>query len=208
MRQDDVKFLGGVVKATDVEGLKTGDFPHFIFAGRSNVGKSSLLNALTNSKCARVSQSPGKTREMNFFQWGLTRAPADRCVLVDLPGYGYARVAATLRKQWGNEISQWLKADDRICLVVALVDGRHGYLDNDVELIEFLRDNDLPFLVAFTKMDKWKSKSQQRTAEKKLTDVSQKLGVEHYVFVSAVAKEGTRPLLNTLREAAKPVKSL
>lgn len=206
MRQDEVKFLGGVVKAADVAGLKSGDVPHFIFAGRSNVGKSSLLNALTYSKCARVSQSPGKTREMNFFAWGLTKSPNDRCVLVDLPGYGYAKVAATLRKQWGAEISQWLKTDDRICLVVALVDGRHGYLANDVELIEFLRSNDLPFVVAFTKMDKWKSNNQRQSAQKKLVDVSEKLGVEHYIFVSAVAKDGVRPLLNMLREAAKPAK--
>lgn len=198
-----VRFLGGVVKAADVEKLNSGDVPHFVFAGRSNVGKSSLLNALTFSKSARVSQEPGKTREMNFYAWGVTRDARDACVLVDLPGYGYAKVASELKKQWGNEITRWLKDDDRIRLVVALADGRHGFMKNDVELIELLRDVGVPFLVAFTKMDKYKSANQKRNAERELKAVSEKLGVEHFVFVSATEKGGIDPLLAAMRAVIK-----
>lgn len=201
MPQVSVKFLGGVVKADDVARLKTGDVPHIVFAGRSNVGKSSLLNALTGTKIARVSQEPGKTREMNFFAWGLTRSPKDACVLVDLPGYGYAKVAAELKKQWGNEITKWLKSDERIAMVVALADGRHGFLKNDVELVELLKELGVPFLVAFTKMDKWKSANQKRNAERELKQVAQKLGVPGFVYVSAQEREGVTPLFKALKQA-------
>lgn len=193
-------FLGGVVRFGDVERLPLGALPRIAFAGRSNVGKSSLLNALTRARIARVSAEPGKTREMNFFRWALTRDPRDAVLLVDLPGYGYAKVAVELRKQWGGEITRWLKSDESLALVVALVDGRHGFLPNDVELIEFLRDSKLPHLVAFTKMDKYKSANQRSTAERELADVARRLGVAHYVCVSAIDKDGTRPLLAVLRE--------
>lgn len=203
MPQVEVKFLGGVVKAEAVDGLKSGEVPHIVFAGRSNVGKSSLLNALTNSKMARVSQEPGKTREMNFFSWSLTRDPRDACVLVDLPGYGYAKVAAELKRQWGSEITRWLKTDPRIAVVVALADGRHGFLKNDVELLELLRELGVPHLVAFTKMDKWKSTNQKRNAERELKQVAEKLGVKDFVYVSSTEKEGVIPLYKALRDYLK-----
>ena len=203
-------FLGGAAKASDVQALKLGDFPRVAFAGRSNVGKSSVLNALTGAKHARVSAEPGKTREMNFYGWNLARAKSgvltadpfakERWLLVDLPGYGYAKVRRPLKDQWGNQITSWLKDDIHIRLVVALVDGRHGFLANDMELIEFLKAINIPFFVAFTKMDKWKSANQKRQAQKELTDVARKAGVEHFIFVSAVAKDGIKPLEVVLRE--------
>ncbi len=200
---ENPKFLGGVVKTTDLVALSLEDLPRVAFAGRSNVGKSSLLNALTHSKIARVSREPGKTREMNFFRFCLTRDPKDVLLLVDLPGYGYAKVARTLRDQWGREITTWLKSDSYLGLVVALVDGRHGYLDNDLELVKFLVDANLPFIIAFTKMDKYKSNNQRKTAEKQLTDASAKLGVDRFIFVSAVSRDGVRPLDNVLKEILK-----
>lgn len=196
-----VRFLGGVVKEADVERLNAGGTPKVVFAGRSNVGKSSLLNALTGQKVARVSAEPGKTREMNFFEWYPTRSKhkRDAWVLVDLPGYGYAKVATELRKQWGKEITAWLTKDSDLCIVIALVDGRHGYLQNDVELVEFLKASGLNFVVAFTKMDKWKSRNQRLSAEKKLAKVSLDLGVVRYLFVSSTSKEGIRPIFEELR---------
>ena len=200
---ENPKFLGGVVKTADLVALPLEDLPRVAFAGRSNVGKSSLLNALTHSKIARVSGEPGKTREMNFFRFRITRDPKDVLLLVDLPGYGYAKVARTLRDQWGKEITTWLKGDKQLGLVVALVDGRHGYLDNDLELVKFLVDANLPFIIAFTKMDKHKSANQRNKAEKQLKEVSAKLGVERYIFVSAVVRDGVRPLEEVLKEILK-----
>lgn len=194
-------FLGGVVKADGISTIKPGDLPRFVFAGRSNVGKSSLLNALTGMKVARVSAQPGKTREMNFYRFAATRDPRDLCLLVDLPGYGYAKVASELKKQWGQEITTWLKGDEFIRLIITLVDGRHGFLNNDVELVEFLRASGLPFVVAFTKMDKYKSANQKRNAERELAQVAAKLGVEHFIFVSAMDRAGIVPLEKTIREA-------
>ena len=195
-----VKFLGGVVRAQDVETLKLPIHPKVVFSGRSNVGKSSLLNSMTGFKVARVSAEPGKTREMNFFEWQTGKLPRDWWTLVDLPGYGYARVAQTLRKQWGQEITRWLKSDPGICLIVALVDGRHGFLENDIELVDFLIEHRLPFIVAFTKMDKWKSKGQRIGAEKKLAIFAEDLGVPEHVFVSTELSGGTRSLEAVLRQ--------
>ncbi|MBI3555257.1 MAG: ribosome biogenesis GTP-binding protein YsxC [Deltaproteobacteria bacterium] len=200
---ENPKFLGGVVKASDLATLPLDELPRVAFAGRSNVGKSSLLNALTNSKIARVSGEPGKTREMNFFRFCLTRDPKDVLLLVDLPGYGYAKVARTLRDQWGREITTWLKGDEDLALVVALVDGRHGFLDNDLELVKFLVGAHLPFIIAFTKMDKYKSNNQRKQAEKQLTDLSSSMGVDRFIFVSAFGRDGVRPLENVLKEILK-----
>jgi GTP-binding protein len=193
----DPVFLGGVVKADDVLGLDVGNALRIAFAGRSNVGKSSLLNALTGIRVARVSATPGKTREMNFFRW---RYAGKDWVLVDLPGYGYAKVPRDLRSDWGREITKWISTDPALGLVVSLVDGRHGYLAQDQELVKFLQANSIPYIVAFTKMDKWKSANQKRNAQRELEKFSKDLGVERYVFVSSVAKDGIRPLTAVFQE--------
>jgi GTP-binding protein len=202
MQTERAQFLGGAVRVSDIARLKVGSLPRIVFAGRSNVGKSSLLNALTGVKVARVSAEPGKTREMNFYRWNQARIVSDRdsWILVDLPGYGYAKVSMELRKLWGQEIMSWLKQDELIQLVVALVDGRHGFMEMDLELVEMLKGLGLPYVVAFTKMDKWKSANQRIQAERKLQAFAVKLGVPRFVFVSATAKGGTRPLELLLRE--------
>lgn len=194
--QSQTVFLGGAAKASDIQRLNLEPFPRVVFAGRSNVGKSSLLNAIAGIKIARVSAEPGRTREMNFFRWNQSRIPSDRdtWILVDLPGYGYAKVSAELRKQWGKEIVTWLTADPMIRLVVALVDGRHGFQNHDLELVELVRSRGLPFVVAFTKMDKYKSFNQRKKAEIDLTRLATQARIEQFIFVSATAKAGTRPL--------------
>lgn len=191
---DIARFLGGVVKASDVERLRLPKKPRVVFSGRSNVGKSSLLNELTGLRVARVSAEPGKTREINFFEW-------KKMLLVDLPGYGYAKVSKELRSEWGTEITKWLTTDDGICLIVALVDGRHGYFESDLELIRFLRSENLPHIVAFTKMDKYKSNNQRRVAEKELAEASRKIGISDSVFISSTEKNGIFPLVKIIRTA-------
>jgi GTP-binding protein len=203
-----LEFIGGAATAEQALALGHPDSPRIVFAGRSNVGKSSLLNKLVGSRVARVSATPGKTREMNFFRWrpgwianvSDARARREGMLLVDLPGYGYAKVARELRADWGREITQWLANEDHIASVVCLVDGRHGFLENDVELVGFLKGHEVPFVVAFTKMDKHKSRNARAVAERALADRARALNVPRHVFASAEDAGGTKELENVLKE--------
>lgn len=190
------QFLGGAPAARNLMRI-LGDadlteVPIVAFAGRSNVGKSSLLNALTGAKVARVSSQPGRTQEINLFRWGPV-------ILADLPGYGYARVAKDLRAQWGAEIPKFLRTVP-LALVAALADGRHGYSEQDAELVRFLQAGNVPFVTVFTKMDKFKSSNQDRAARAQLTAAAKALNVERFLFVSAEKKRGLDELLSAMKQ--------
>lgn len=183
MRQ--AEFIGGALHAKQIETLPiSAHSPLLAFAGRSNVGKSSLINKLTGSRIARISKSPGKTREMNFYRSGML-VPRGEVVFVDLPGYGYAKVAAKLRELWGREITKWLTSEQRLVGVFVVVDSRHGFLDSDLECLAFLRENNLPHAVLFTKLDKWKSVSAMRQAERELRQICGKARVNDALFTSS-----------------------
>lgn len=123
--------------------------PEVAFAGRSNVGKSSLINRLTRrKKLARVSHTPGRTREIHFFQVN------DQFTLVDLPGYGYARISKARQAEWRPLIEGYLRTSERLAGVVQLLDARHDPTGDDLQVLEFLGDVGVPTLVALTKMDK------------------------------------------------------
>jgi GTP-binding protein len=122
--------------------------PQVAFAGRSNVGKSSLLNALFGERIAAISKSPGKTRTLNYYL--VNR----RCYFVDLPGYGYARVGRSERRGWGERITAYLLEEPRLKLVVSLVDPRIATSPLDHDLVRFVRDAGRPLLVVATKGDK------------------------------------------------------
>ncbi|MCF7934907.1 MAG: ribosome biogenesis GTP-binding protein YihA/YsxC [Synergistales bacterium] len=124
--------------------------PEIAIAGRSNVGKSTLLNALFGRSLARVSKSPGKTRSLNFYRIQ-TDSPF---FLVDLPGYGYAKRGFGERSQWGTMIEQYFLQRRDQALLLQLVDFRHGLLANDRQLQNWVRENRLPCQVVFTKADK------------------------------------------------------
>lgn len=128
----------------------SGTLPEIALAGRSNVGKSSLLNKLAGEKLAHVSSSPGRTRSVNFFK---VDAPHP-FVLVDLPGFGYAERSKTERKEWGSLINAYVGKREELALVIHLVDLRHGLLAKDRELQEWLNALGVPMLVTFTKADK------------------------------------------------------
>lgn len=203
MRQDkgreasSARFLAGVVKASDVAKLFLDGVPKVAFAGRSNVGKSSLLNSLTGTKVARTSSQPGKTREMNFFSFLIGKREV---ALVDLPGYGFAKVSQSLRSQWGDEISKWMTTDPDLCLVVSLVDGRLGFMPTDVELLKFLAAKKIPALVVFTKMDKWKSNNQRKNAERDLEKKATEIGLSHILYVSVQEKKTIGNVLSEIRD--------
>lgn len=124
------------------------DLPEIVFAGRSNVGKSSMLNRLFNRKnLARVSSVPGKTITINFFR-------VDDVRIVDLPGYGYAKVAKGEKRRWAEMMEGYFQSGRNIKLVVQLVDMRHKPSEDDYIMMRFLRDTGFPFVVAATKSDK------------------------------------------------------
>jgi GTP-binding protein len=123
--------------------------PEVAFAGRSNVGKSSLLNRLIRrKKLARVSNTPGRTREINFFKVN------DEFVLADLPGYGYARVSKERRAEWRPLIEGYLRHSDALRGIVLLLDARHDPTHDDLLMLEFLAEIELPAIIVLTKIDK------------------------------------------------------
>lgn len=141
-------FILGVNNLTQ---LPDADMPEVAFAGRSNVGKSSLLNALTNRKdLARTSNTPGRTQQLNFFNL------ADVIYLVDMPGYGYAKVSKTQRSEWDNLIFDYLRGRPNLRCVFVLVDSRHGLKDSDEELMKMLDTAAVPYRIILTKADKGK----------------------------------------------------
>ncbi len=132
--------------------LPDSDLPEIAFAGRSNVGKSSLLNKLFGRKnLARVSSVPGKTITINFYQ-------VDKYNFVDLPGYGYAKVAKTEKDRWAEMMEGYFNSDRNIKLVVQLVDMRHPPTKDDIMMMEFLQSTGYEFIVVMTKADKLKKK--------------------------------------------------
>jgi GTP-binding protein len=143
-----LEFLGGMASA---DGWRPESvLPEVAFAGRSNVGKSSLLNALLRRRAAaRVSRTPGRTREINFFRIN------DAFLLVDLPGYGYARISKSRRAEWRPLIGGYLKSSPNLRGLVLLLDARREPSDDDRAMLDYLADSGTPVLVAITKMDKF-----------------------------------------------------
>lgn len=128
--------------------LGASDLPEFCFSGRSNVGKSSLINKLTNRKSlARVSGKPGKTVTVNFYR-------ADNIRIVDLPGYGYAKVPFAERTRWSDLMEGYFKSGRDIRMVFSLIDMRHPPSDFDISMLEFLSQMGMPYTVVLTKSDK------------------------------------------------------
>ena len=143
-------FVAGI---NDLRQLETFEFPHdgpeIGFVGRSNVGKSSLINALTGRNAlARVSHTPGRTQQLNFFNLG------NALMLVDMPGYGFAKVSKSTRKAWDNLIFTYLRGRTTLRCVFILIDSRHGLKDSDAEVMTMLDKAGVSYRVVLTKIDK------------------------------------------------------
>ena len=160
------------------------DIPEVALAGRSNVGKSSFINTLLNRKnLARTSGKPGKTQLLNFFNID------DKLRLVDVPGYGYARVSKKEREKWGRMIEEYLTSRENLKAVVSLVDFRHEPSADDVQMYEFLKYYEIPVILVATKADKiprGKWNKHDSMIKKKLDfDTS-----DSFIIFSSVTKEG------------------
>jgi GTP-binding protein len=138
-----------VAGAADVGAIPGDTLPEFAFVGRSNVGKSSLVNALTGRNAlARVSQSPGRTRQINFFRLG------EVCHLVDLPGYGYAKISKQMAAEWQHLIFSYLRGRASLRRVALLIDARRGLMDVDHDVMRLLDQAAVSYVVVLTKTDK------------------------------------------------------
>ncbi|TVQ74840.1 MAG: YihA family ribosome biogenesis GTP-binding protein [Balneolaceae bacterium] len=151
--------------------------PEICFAGRSNVGKSSVINALTRrKKLAHTSNTPGKTRSLNYYLID------DLWYLVDLPGYGYAKISKKEQSRWGREMKRYLLERETLQLVVLLIDIRHKPSSLDEEFMFFLGEHQIPFCIVLNKSDKI-SKNQASRQESAVTRLLQEMNMEVPVFV-------------------------
>ena len=158
--------------------LPASDRPEFVFSGRSNVDKSSLINRLCFRKnLARVSATPGKTATINFYQ-------VDSVYFVDLPGYGYAKVSNADRRRWDELINSYFEAERRTTLLVQLLDSRHAPSADDLQMLEYLAYHRIPFIAVLTKADKLK-KAQQEAAMADFVDRLAPYGCRKIFLTSA-----------------------
>ncbi len=176
-----VEFAGAALRPGRYPRLSQ---PEIAFAGRSNVGKSSLINRLLNQKIARTSQTPGRTRQLNFFT--INQA----LTFVDLPGYGYAKVAKSERTAWQRLIEDYLIHAPNLCGVVIILDIRRGPEAEEAALADFLAYHDRPFLFVATKCDKLKR--HQRDKQHHL--LRQQIGPEPLLLFSARDGQGLSAL--------------
>jgi len=152
----DIRFL---ISVFDLKQLPAPEIPEIAFAGRSNVGKSSLLNRLIKRRnLVKTSAKPGKTQSLNFFL-------LDNCIyLVDLPGYGYARVSKKTQAAWQDLITAYLETRKNLNCVVVIVDLRHELKIADLQLVDWLRSVGVPFLLVYTKADKLSANQRSKNA--------------------------------------------
>lgn len=162
------------------------------FAGRSNVGKSSLLNLLTNrKKLARVSQSPGKTRTINFYEIN------DSFRIVDLPGYGYAKVSKSVSESWGKMMERYFETRQGLLKVIQLVDIRHEPSKQDVQMYDYLKHYGLDGIVVATKADKI-SRNQYQKSEKVIRQTLGMKPEDKVIPISSLKKTGHEKLLEEI----------
>ncbi|SHE27124.1 GTP-binding protein [Marinitoga hydrogenitolerans DSM 16785] len=180
---------------------KKGEYPsplnaEIAFAGRSNVGKSSLLNKLFGIKIAKISSNPGKTRSINFYSVN------NKGYLVDLPGYGFANVSKEEKKKWAELLEDYFVNRYSLQMIFLLIDHRHEPQKKDLEMIQWLRGLEIPFMIVLTKLDKVKKSERQKKLRIIQSELS-KYGDYLYFPVSAKTGEGIGALKNEISKFLK-----
>ncbi len=196
MKIKSVEFAGAIGQPGQAPPESARGMPQVAFSGRSNVGKSSLINRLlgrTRTAIARVSATPGKTQEINFYR---VRADLGDFFLVDLPGYGFARAPEAVRQKWEGYINSYLRRREDLVGVVQLIDMRTGPTPDDLRSVDFLAEMGIPVLFAFTKADKL-------TATKRKEAIAQavkalEIEPDQAIAFSALKGDGREELLETL----------
>ena len=185
-----LEFIGGM--ASPGGWRPDAVLPEIAFAGRSNVGKSSLINSLLRrKKFARVSNTPGRTREVNFFRVN------DRFVLVDLPGYGYARISKEQRAEWRPLIEGYLRSSPQLRGIVQLLDVRHDPTSDDIQMLEFLAELEVPTIVVLTKTDK----VPHTAIPGRTREIAEQVGVEADQVIPYSVTKGQEAARHDLAEA-------
>lgn len=192
LRRLNVERTTFVKSVVDLEGRPSPRLPEVAFSGRSNVGKSSLLNTLLRRKrLAMTSARPGKTQTLNFYDVD------GRCYFVDLPGYGYAKAPAALRRAWRPMMESYLKGSPDLRGVIQLLDARHPPSELDRRMLAFLEGTGIPMLMVLTKVDKLSRAERERL----LPRLRERLGAldeEQLVSFSAVTREGREEILEAI----------
>ncbi len=188
-----------LLSATDAAHFPAPGLPEVAFLGRSNVGKSSVINSLVGTKLARTSSTPGRTRSINFFEVRWPGRPRPELVFADLPGYGYAKLSREISAEWPKFIEPYLNERPTLALCVALVDSNVPPQQSDRQLLDFLRASGRNFLVAATKSDRL-SGNEIRAA---LRTLAQEYPEARIVPYSAKTGAGRDELWKEIRQAAQ-----
>jgi len=176
-----IKFVGSF---ETFKSLPETQFSEYAFVGRSNVGKSSLINAIVGEKVARTSNTPGRTQSLNLFNLD------DRVMIVDLPGYGYAKVSKTESLRWLERLEEYLLNRSQLRILFVLIDSRIGPKESDLELMEFCDDNGICYQVVYTKKDK----KVRETTQLKLSHEDHPAMMQEILETSAEKKTGLEKL--------------
>ncbi len=172
-----------LISAASFNQLPETELPEIAFAGRSNVGKSSLLNALTGRKnLARTSNTPGRTQQVNFFDLG------GRMMLTDLPGYGYARAAKSVVDQWTRLIKSYLRGRVQLRRVCLLIDSRHGLKDTDREAMDLMDEAAVAYQIILTKCDKIKTAELEKLLAKTHKEIAKHVAAHPEIMVTSAFK--------------------
>ncbi len=187
-----------ITSATKIEECPPDEFPEVCFAGRSNVGKSSLINAIVNRKnIARTSNVPGKTQQMNYYQIG------DDCFFVDLPGYGFAKVPKKERERWGRNIRQYLTQRTSLKLILSVIDARHKPSALDQDFFYWLASNEMPFCVLMSKADKL-SNNKFAQSKKTVKNILAEMNIEVPILgYSASSRKGIPEIQELIQDFIK-----
>lgn len=173
-----------MLSGVSLEALPPGDLPEVCFAGRSNVGKSSLINALTNQNgLARASNTPGRTRELNYFN------ADDRIRLVDLPGYGYARASKTDIARWTTLTRAYLAGRAPLRRIFLLIDSRHGLKDGDREIMAMLDETAVTYQIVLTKIDKIKKAELETVLKRTQRSIAKRPAAHPDIIQTSSAKK-------------------